>query len=140
MRKRPLAGTDAVYRYLLIFISHGMEGNEPTPISRGVEIQAEKMKEIKEWALARHAEITRLGAIVEERREQEMAKPLEQRDATKMLKFEEQDHALNELSQQLDDLIHGAWNMEDATRPSPVSTSNTSRRETLLRIRRLVFS
>ena len=114
-----------------------MEGKEPTPISRGVEIQAEKMKEIKEWALARHAEITRLGAIVEERREQEMAKPLEQRDATKMLKFEEQDHALNEL---LDDLIHGAWNMEDATRPSPVSISNTSRRETLLRIRRLVFS
>ena len=109
-----------------------MEGKEPTPISRGVEIQAEKMKEIKEWALARHAEITRLGAIVEERRE-----PLEQRDATKMLKFEEQDHALNEL---LDDLIHGAWNMEDATRPSPVSISNTSRRETLLRIRRLVFS
>ena len=70
----------------------------------------------------------------------EMAKPLEQRDATKMLKFEEQDHALNELSQQLDDLIHGAWNMEDATRPSPVSISNTSRRETLLRIRRLIFS
>ena len=87
------AGTDAVYRYLLIFIFHGMEGKEPTPMSRGVEIQAEKMKEIKEWALARHAEITRLGAIVEERREQEMAKPLEQRDATKMLKFEEQDHA-----------------------------------------------
>jgi len=98
------------------------------------------MKEIKEWALARHAEITRLGAIVEERREQEMAKPLEQRDATKMLKFEGQDHALNELSQQLDDLIHGAWNMEDATRPSAVSISNTSRRETLLRIRRLIFS
>ena len=63
------AGTDAVYRDLLIFIFHGMEGKEPIPISRGVEIQAEKMKEIKEWALARHAEITRLGAIVEERRE-----------------------------------------------------------------------
>ena len=57
-----------------------------------------------------------------------------------MLKFEEQDHALNELSQQPDDLIHGAWNMEDATRPTAVSISNTSRRETLLRIRRLIFS
>ena len=75
------------------------------------------MKEIKERAHARHAEITRLGAIVEERREQEMAKSLEQRDATKMLKFEEQDHALNEHSQQLDRLIHGAWSMEDALRP-----------------------
>jgi hypothetical protein len=63
------------------------------------------MKEIKERAHAPRAEITRLGAIVEERREQEMAKSLEQRDATKMLKFEEQDHALNEHSQQLGRLI-----------------------------------
>ena len=43
-----------------------MEGKEPIPISKGVEIKAEKVKEIKEWAIARHAEITRLGAIVEE--------------------------------------------------------------------------
>ena len=42
--------------------------------------------------------------------------PTEEQDAAKMLKFEEQDHALNELSQQLDDLSHGAWNMEDALR------------------------
>ena len=81
------------------------------------KFQAVTLKEIKERAHARHAEITRLGAIVEERREQEMAKSLEQRDATKMLKFEEQDHALNEHSQQLDRLIHGAWSMEDALRP-----------------------
>ena len=85
--------------------------------TRRQNFQTVTMKETKERAHARHAEITRLGAIVEERREQEMAKSLEQRDATKMLKFEEQDHALNEHSQQLDRLIHGAWSMEDALRP-----------------------
>ena len=40
-----------------------------------------------------------------------------------MLKFEEQDHALNEHPQPLGRLIHGAWSMEDALRPKWIDLS-----------------
>ena len=69
-------------------------------------MEAKKMKESQ----SRSCRNNWLGAIVEERRER----------AGRTFRFQEQDHALNELSQQPDDLIYGAWNMEDGTRPTAV--------------------
>ena len=86
------------------------------------KFQAVTMKEIKERAHAPPAEITRLGAkpgsVLSSRSaaNRRWQNRLNSGNATKMLKFEEQDHALNELSQQLARLSHGAWTMEDVLR------------------------
>lgn len=93
-----------------------MNEKRPTPISRGVEIQKDKVEEIKQWAMARHAEVVELGRIVSQRREQELAKPVEQQDAGKILEFENQDRALDDISNELTDLIMGAFNKEDELR------------------------
>ena len=86
---------------------------EPTPISRGIEIQKVRIEEFQNLALEQYKKVTRLSTSLEERIDAALSDVPNPEGLSALTTLFEKKHALEEIGRELEDLILRGFDHQD---------------------------
>jgi hypothetical protein len=92
------------------------ESKKIAPIHRGAEIQMEKVKAIRQKALELYKRNIIVAAEKQRQIDAELTKPIEEQDAERLSSLHADIDELKTLEKELDDIIFGSFEQEDALR------------------------
>ena len=90
-----------------------MTEKEPTPISRGVELQKSRVEEIRKQALNRYKSLTELSKKIEEKLDVALSQPSTSESLAELATLFEQKHMLEGIGHELEEMILRGFEHQD---------------------------